>query len=112
MMRVLVAHSLRSYREVISTALRELRPNLLIFTADAENLDEEFTRLSPHLVLCSRVTEVVEREAFAWVELYPEHGSESVVSICGHKRVYPEMDLDALLSVLDEAERLYETVQK
>ena len=106
-MRVLVAHSLRSCREVISTALRELRPNLKIFTADAEDLDEAFTRLSPPLVLCSRVTQLVQREAFAWVELYPEHGSESVVSICGHKRVYPEMYLDALISVLDEAERLW-----
>jgi hypothetical protein len=105
-----MAHSLLSYREVISTALKVLRPHLEIFTADAEDLDEEFGRLRPHLVVCSRVTEVVEREAFAWIELYPEHGSESVVSICGHKRVYPEMDLETLLSVLDEAERLYETV--
>ena len=110
MMRVMVAHSLLSYRQVISAALKELRPNLQIFIADAEDLDEEFGRLSPHLVLCSRVTDLVEREAFAWIELYPEHASESVVSLCGQKSVYPEMDWATLLAVLEEAERLYETV--
>ena len=110
MMRVMVAHSLLSYRQVISAALKELRPNLQIFIADAEDLDEEFGRLSPHVVVCGRVTELVEREALAWIELYPGHASESVVSLCGQKSTYSEMDLAALLSVLDEAERLYETV--
>jgi hypothetical protein len=38
--------------------------------------------LSPQLVVCSRVTEVVEREALGWIELRD------------------------ILSVLDEAERL------
>jgi hypothetical protein len=108
-MRVMVAHPLLSYRQVISSALKELRPHLEVFSTDPKDLDAEFRRLSPELVVCSRVTEVVEREAFAWIELYPEHGSESVVSLDGEKVTYPEMDLDALLSVLDEVERLYET---
>lgn len=108
-MRVMVAHSLLSYRQVIATALKVLRPQLEIFSTDPKDLDSEFKRLSPELVVCSRVTEVVEREAFAWIELYPEHGSECVVSLDGEKLTYPEMGLDALLSVLDEAERLYET---
>ncbi len=110
-MRVMVAHSLLSYREAISATLEALRPHLEIFTVGPENLDEEFRRFSPQLVVCSRVTELVEREAFGWIELYPEHGSESVVSLGGEKVTYPQMDLEALLSVLDEAERLHETAQ-
>jgi hypothetical protein len=107
-MRVMVAHSLLSYREAISATLEELRPHLEIFTADPDNLDEEFRRLSPQLVVCSRVTDLVEREALGWIELYPEHGSESVVSLCGEWTAYPDIDLDTLLSILDESERLYE----
>jgi hypothetical protein len=111
-MRVIVAHSLRSYRQAISAALEGLRPNLHFFTVEPEDLDEEFRRLAPHFVICSRVTDLVEREALGWIELYPEHASESVVSLCGQRSAYPEMDLEALLSILDEAERLCETVQK
>jgi hypothetical protein len=49
-------------------------------------------------------------DALAWIELYPDFASsESVVSLDGEKVTYPEMDLDALLSVLDEPERLYRT---
>jgi hypothetical protein len=64
----------------------------------------------PHLVVCSRVTDVVERNTLAWVELYPDNNTtESVVSLAGEKSIYPDMDFETLLSVLDETEHLYET---
>ena len=103
-----MTHSLVSYRAAISAVIRELRPQLEIFTVEPEDLDKEFVRLSPHFVICSRVTDLVEREALGWIELYPKHASESVVSFCGEKVIYLNIDLDTLLSVLDEAERLYE----
>ena len=110
-MRVMVAHSLLSYRQTISAVLKELRPHLKIFSTDPEDLDAEFRRLSPQLVVCSRLTEVVEREALGWIELYPDPvSSESVVRLDGKKVIYPQMDLDALLSILDEAERLYKAI--
>ncbi len=111
-MRVMVTHSLVSYREAISVAFKNLRLHLEIFTVEPEDLDREFRRLSPQLVVCSRVTDLVEREALGWIELYPDQASESVVSLCGESTIYPDMDLDTLLSILDEAERLYEIVQK
>lgn len=50
-------------------------------------------------------------DVLAWIELYPDPASsQSVVSLKGEKVTYPELDLEALLSVVDEAERLYETV--
>jgi hypothetical protein len=109
-MRVMIAHSLLTYRGAISAVLKELRPHLEIFTADPEELDAQFRRLSPQVVVCSRVTELVEREALGWIELYPDQASsQSVVSLDGEKTTYPDMDLEALLSVLDEAERRYKT---
>jgi hypothetical protein len=107
-MRVIVTHSLVSYREVISAALEMLRPHGEIFTVEPENLDREFMNLSPQLVVCSRVTDIVERGALGWIELYPEQASESGVSLGGERTTYPDMDLDTLLSVLDETGRLYE----
>lgn len=107
-MRVLVANSPLAYREVISATLEELRPHLEVFTAEPEDLDWEFRRLSPQLVLCSRVSALVERQALAWVELYPDLAPESVVVVAGRMSVHPQLEFADLLAVVDEAEQLYE----
>lgn len=104
--RVLVANEPIIYREVISAALKELRPNIEVFTAAPEDLDQEFLRLLPRLVVCSTLTALVEREAAVWVELYPEGTSRAVVGGLDEKRcVLVSMDLSALLSILDGAAR-------
>jgi hypothetical protein len=66
-MRVLVANEPTIYREVISAAFRALRPCIQVFTAEPEELDREFSRLQPQLVVCSRLTRRVELDAPAWV---------------------------------------------
>lgn len=110
-MRVMVANSPVSYREVISAVLKEMRPQLEVLAVEPDDLDEEFARFSPHLVVCSQATELIQREAAAWVELYPGHASEVVVVLCGERVTYPEgMDFEALLSMVDEAARQYENV--
>jgi hypothetical protein len=60
--------------------------------------------------VCSRRTGLIEQEAFAWVELYPRHTSGAVVNMAGKKTTFKEMDFETLLSVLDHAEYLYESV--
>lgn len=98
-----------AYREVICAALRELRPHVEVACAEPDDLDREFSRLGPRLVVCSRVTALVEREAAAWIELYPGHDSRVVVSLGGERSTFDDVDFDALLSALDRAERLYES---
>ena len=107
-MRVMVANEPRSYRETISYAIAELRPGIEVLTVEPEDLDDEVLRVSPQLVVCSQVTDLVEREAPAWIELYPDLGSESVVSLDGQMTIYPDMDLDTILSIVDETKRLCE----
>lgn len=109
-LRLLIANEPLAYRQVISATLNKLRAHLEVYTAEPADLDKEFRRLSPGLVVCSRRTELIEREAFAWVELYPQHSSRAVVSLAGKKITFEEMHFDALLCVVDEAERLYESV--
>jgi len=107
-LRVLVANEPLVYREVISAAIEVLRPDFEVFTAEPENLDREFLCLGPRLVVvCSRLTELVERDALAWVQLYPNHTSHTLVALGDQRPTkLTYMDLDTLLAVLDAAERL------
>ena len=90
------------YREVISSALREMRPDVEVFTTEPEDPDGEYLRHAPQLVVFSRATELVEREAPVWVALYPEGASHAVVkSPDGSRRTLPGMDFDTLLALLD-----------
>jgi hypothetical protein len=101
-LRALIANGPAMYREVISAALRELRPGIEVFTAEPEDLDGEFMRLLPQLVVCSRLTKRVELDAPVWVALYPD-GAPCVVvgSLDGSRRTLPGMDFGTLLSILD-----------
>jgi len=90
------------YREVISAALRELRPGIEVFTADPEDLEGVFLRLMPQLVVCSRLTKRVEHEAPVWIELYPDGASQAVVgNPDGSSTLLPGIDFDTLLAILD-----------
>ncbi|QIN80396.1 hypothetical protein GBA65_19850 [Rubrobacter marinus] len=102
-MRVLLANEPRAYRDVISGTLEALRPELEILTAEPGELDAEVLRLSPHFVLCSRVTPVVESRAPVWIELYPDQAPGAVVDLRGEREVLPEMRFEKLLSTVDRA---------
>jgi hypothetical protein len=102
--RILVACELQSYRQALAAAFRELRPNVEVFEAKNEDLDREVKRLGPDLVVCSRVTAGVEDRAPSWVELYPNHGARSVVSVLGERSIVEEIQLADLLSIIDGTE--------
>ena len=107
--RVLVANEPLAYREVISAAFKMLRPHVRVHATDPTDLDKAFLRLSPRFVVCSRATTLIEHEAPAWVELYPDHTSKAVACLIGEKTAFDAMDFNTLLSILDEAERLYDS---
>jgi hypothetical protein len=99
----LIANGPAMYREVISAALRELRPGIEVFTAEPEDLEREFLRLSPELVVCNRLTNRVERGAPVWIELYPDGAPYATVgSLDGYRKTLPGMDFGTLLSILDK----------
>ena len=101
-MRALIANEPAIYREVLSAALKEFRPGIEIFTAEPEDLEGEFLRLLPQIVVCNRTTKRVEREAPAWVELYPDGASHAVVrGPGGCRKTLSSLDFDTLLSILD-----------
>lgn len=104
-MRVLLGNDPRSYRDTLATVLRHLHPDVEVSTAEPGDLDREVSLLRPEFVVCSHLSETVEREAPAWVELYPGGASYSRVCVGGGTSTHPDMNLDTLLSVLDLALR-------
>ena len=103
--RVLVACELQSYRQALAAAFRELRPAVEVFEVVEEDLDREVERLGPDLVVCSRLTTRIEDRAPSWVELYPNHGAHSVVSVLGERSTVEEIKLSDLLSIIDRTGR-------
>jgi hypothetical protein len=108
--RILVANEPLAYREVISGVFKELRPHVEVAVVAPRDLDREVSRLTPHFVVCSKSTPIVERNAHGWIELYPEHGSQAILSLGGEKVVFNGINFGTLLSILDDAERLYESI--
>ena len=100
--RVLIANGPAMYRGVISAAFEELRPGIEVFVAEPEDLEGEFLRLLPQLVVCSRLTKRVELDAPVWVELYPDGASHAVKkNLDGSRTTLSSIGFDTLLSILD-----------
>ncbi len=103
---ILLANEPRAYRESIAAVFRQLRPNAEVITAEPEDLEARILELAPDMVICSQATDVVRERVLVWVELYPDYGSRSVVSIQGSRTTIEEIQLSDLLSIVDRAERL------
>jgi hypothetical protein len=97
--RILVANELTSYRQSIAIVFRELHPNVEVIEVHPATLDWDVARLAPALVICSRVTTVVEERAANWIELYPECRPFSTFCIGGERRAMEDVQLSDLLSV-------------
>lgn len=101
--RILISNELESYREALAEAFRSLRPELDVYEAESFDLDRKVERLRPDLVVCSRVTALVEKSVPVWVELHPEFAPVSVVSISGERREVEGIELQDLLDLVDYA---------
>src|SRR3712207_5583867 len=94
---ILVANELTSYRQTIAIVLGELHPNVEVLEVHTETLDLEVARVGPDLVICSRLTPVVEERAANWIELYPECGPFSTFCIDGERRAMEDVRFSDLL---------------
>lgn len=99
--RVLVANEPRAYREVFVSALQALRPAAEIVEGRPEDLDREVERLRPDLVLCSRISPVVERAVYNWILLYPENEPSIMIFTHGELSTMGDVDLQDLVALVD-----------
>jgi hypothetical protein len=106
--RILVAleDDYRAYREVIAVGVQVHRPHTEVTSVGLEELEEEVTRLDPDVVISSVAGRAGSGERPAWVKLSLDPARPSMVWVGGRysERVNP--GLEALLEVVDEAERL------
>lgn len=102
--RILMANELESYRQSIALVLRELRPDVEVIEADSGTLNQQVLRVSPGLVVCSRVTSLVKDRVPNWVELYPDCESLSTLCIGGESSTVDEVQLSDLISLVDRLE--------
>jgi hypothetical protein len=102
--RVLMANELASYRQTLAFVLSELRPDVEVIEADSGSLNQQVLRMSPDLVICSRVTSLVRERVPNWVELYPECQTVSTFCIGGERSTLDDVQLSDLLSLIDRME--------
>ncbi|MEJ7842679.1 MAG: hypothetical protein WKF95_13000 [Rubrobacter sp.] len=100
---ILVANELASYRESIAAVLRISLPDLEVFEADSADLNREVLRLRPDLVICSKLTPLVEERVPNWIELYPECEPSSTFCVGGERYTKEQVDLSDLLAVFTQA---------
>ena len=105
-MRVLMAIEPRSYREVIGEAIRGLRPHLEVVIVEPDALEQEMAHLDPGLVVCSRPEITSANGRPAWIEFHPYVQPAARIYVGGRRFELEEVELEDLLSVIDEAERL------
>ena len=102
--RVLMANELASYRQTIALVLRGLHPDVEVIETDSGTLNQQVLRMSPDLVICSRVTSLVKDRVPNWVELYPECRPLSTFCIGGESSSVDDVQLSDLLSLVDRME--------
>lgn len=99
--KVIVANEFRTYREAIAHAIESLNPDVEVLVVDPVALDREVERLRPEVVICSRVTPVVESSVSTWVELPTNQDLHSRVSVRDETTTVETMRLDDLLALLE-----------
>lgn len=97
----------RAYREVIAGGIRILRPHVEVAATGLDVLEQEIERFNPHVVICTVVPATARTgQRVAWVELSLESCRPSAICVGGRRSELYNPQLDVLLGVIDEAERL------
>lgn len=99
---VLVANEWASYRESLAAVLRASLPDVEVSESTSAELNREVLRLRPDLVVCSRVTSLVDERVANWVELHPDCGTFSTFCLDGRRSSKDQVDLNDLLSAVEE----------
>jgi hypothetical protein len=107
-MVVVFAIEPRSYRQAMGEALRSMRPHVEVVVLEPGTLEAALARLKPDLVFANRPASSPSGGP-AWVEFRPYEEPPARVRMAGRRRELGEVELEDLLSLVDEAEELVRT---
>ena len=109
--RVLVAYedTHLSYRDVLVSVIRALRPHVAVMAVSIRTLASEVKRLDPHLVVSSRSNTVDPGGRAAWYTLAHEPDEPSEACLDGRRSGSDNPSLEELVAIIDETEELVRT---
>lgn len=97
---ILIALKLLSYRETIAEVVSVTAPGARVLLTEPEHLDGQVGTLHPRLVICSKVTPIVEQAAPFWIEMYRDHGSLSTMKTPERRWEIANLELSDLTGML------------
>lgn len=100
---IILANEPVSYRQALAHACRAERPILRVIDVAPEDLDRAIREYSPLIVVCDRLTQLVESVVSAWILLYPGGTGGLVGHIDGERKDVSDPDLPAILALIDRA---------
>jgi hypothetical protein len=100
---ILLANEPLAYRQALSCALQIARPHLQVLAVAPDELDAAVQDHAPLLVICDRLTQLVEQCVAAWVLLYPGGTRNVTSSLAGEEERASDLDLAGLLAFVDRA---------
>lgn len=112
-MRILIAIEPRSYGQVIGNAIERMRSHLEVFVVEPEDLVSQAEHLRPELLFSHLDDPEMPTDSVgSWVELSVEADRPSVACVDGKRKHLSDLDLNGLLSIVDEAERYWRDGRK
>ncbi len=96
----------RAYREVLAAGVKSMRPGAQVATAVLVSLEEEVARFDPQVIICSSPCTADAGNEITWIEVSTDPSRPAVVNLGGRCFEYSNPTFDALLAIVDEAERL------
>lgn len=112
-MQLIVAIEPRSYRQVIGQAIQAIRPHVEVTILEPGTLGAGVRRLEPELVFAGQPDTFDASGSTtgrsAWVEFRPYEHPPARVSLGGRHWELEEVELENLLSVVDQTEELGQT---
>jgi hypothetical protein len=100
---VLLANEPLAYRQALARVIETQRPDVQVVTVTPDELDVAIQEHTPLLVICDRLTELVEKCVLAWIVLYPAGARHVTSSFEGAEEIAGDLDLSAVLALLDRA---------
>lgn len=104
MVAVMLGNDPQSYREAFAYALHISCPDASVRVVEPDDLDDEFLRYLPDIVICSRLTRAVEEQARAWLLLYPDGKNRVDVSVEGRRSSGVDINFDEVVALVRRME--------
>ncbi len=102
---IVLANEPLAYRQALARVFQTQRPHLHVVTVEPADLDAAVQEHAPLLVICDRLTLLVETCVAAWVLLYPGGARLVTQRLAGTDQDTDDLDLATLLAFTDLAAR-------